>query len=47
MSKRKQYEHPSMVVVELSGKDGLMDYMSHDPAGVREHSRYNDEFEEE
>jgi len=46
MDKRKQYEHPSVIVIELSGKDGLMDYMSREPAGVREYRGYYDEYDE-
>lgn len=40
MNKRKQYEYPSMIVITLSVKDGLMDYQSQDPAGVRGYRGY-------
>ena len=36
MNKRKLYVYPSMIVIKLSVKDGLMDYQSQDPADVRE-----------
>lgn len=34
MKKKKQYEHPAMIVVKLSGKDGFMDAAS-GPVEVR------------
>lgn len=37
MGKKKQYEHPAMIVVRISGKDGLMSAMSNEPANVRGH----------
>ena len=46
MNKRKHYEQPSGIVIELSFKDGLM-YMSEEQAGVREYRGYYDDYDEE
>ena len=46
MEKKKQYEHPSAIVILLSGKDRFMDAMSGGPAGKRRH-RGNIDWEEE
>lgn len=35
MKEKKLYEHPTMIVIKLSGKTGFMDNIS-GPVGVRE-----------
>ncbi|MBO7120536.1 MAG: hypothetical protein J6W03_09500 [Bacteroidaceae bacterium] len=47
MNKRKHCKHPSAIVDDLSGKGSLMDYMSQDPAGVREYRGHYDKLDEE
>ena len=46
MEKKKQYEHPSAIVILLSGKDRFMDAMSGEIPAVRRH-RGDIDWEEE
>jgi len=47
MKKKKQYQHPAMIIVKLSGKNLLMQSTGGDgPAGVRAH-RCDIDWEEE